>query len=216
MHSICAFIRAIGMNAELRLNFSFKGARNYVQGPDILDAWCDALAENGHRELANLDITFHRMVAHQAVAREVPGLEDGAEPPNAMLRFMENEAQRTWILEETDEAITERGPYDEETLINASHLEPAQQSIRVKPLQNYSNAEIVVALNKALLLKLLPEAKGKWLFTRLQLARSFRHLTFSNLEVRFLGHSNYRITRSRVFGDGEPLGSIFFSLLPAA
>jgi hypothetical protein len=203
------------MSAELPLNFSFKGARNYVQGPDILDAWCEALAGIGHRELSHLDITFHRMVTSQGKAREVSSVDEGAEPPNAMLRFVENDAPRTWILEETGETIAERAPYDEETLVGASQIDTARQSIRVKSLPNFSNAEIVVALNKALLLKLLPEAKGKWLFTRLQLGRSFRHQKFNDLEVQFLGHSHYRITRSRVLGDGQPLGSIYFSLMPA-
>ncbi len=216
MPGICAFIRATGMSADLLLPLRFKGARTYVQGPDILAALCDALASGGFGPLEKLDLVCHRLVATQLRGRFLAEDEAAPEGLHATLRFTAGGATHTVALEETDEPIAAREPYEEDALVAASAFDLDAKTAGVAPPLGFENAEIVTALNKALLTRAFPEARGKWLFTRLQLARSLRERTFARLEVRFLGHSNFRITRSALVGDGEPLGHLYFSLLPAA
>ena len=222
------------MIADFSLTLRFKGARTYVQGPDIHDAMCDALSERGI-VLEKVDLVCHRLIATNVTAREIPAEESPAEGVHAVFRFN----GRTIVLTENGEPITLREPYDEPALVAKMELDATARRIAVNrstgvpPVgptaetavlrtfgsrdgcATFSNAELFVALNKELLTRCFPEAKGKWLFTRLQLPQSFRKSQFARIEVQFLGHSNFRITRSALFGDGQPLGHLFFSLLPA-
>ena len=219
------------MIADFSLTLRFKGARTYVQGPDIHDAMCDALIERGI-VLEKVDLVCHRLVTTNITAREIPAEESPAEGVHAVFRFN----GRTLVLSENGEPITLREPYDEPTLVAKMELDATARRIAVNRSTGvppvgpsgvspdaqsrdgcgtFSNAELVVALNKELLTRCFPEAKGKWLFTRLQLPQSFRQSQFARIEVQFLGHSNFRITRSALFGDGAPLGNLYFSLLPA-
>lgn len=197
------------MIADFSLTLRFKGARTYVQGPDIHDAMCDALTERGV-VLEKVDLVCHRLVTTNVTAREIPAEESPAEGVHAVFRFN----GRTLVLTENGEPITLREPYDEPALVTEMELDAAARRIAIAPPAGFSNAELVVALNKELLTRCFPEAKGKWLFTRLQLPESFRQSQFARIEVQFLGHSNFRITRSALFGDGAPLGNLYFSLLP--
>jgi hypothetical protein len=201
------------MNGEMLLHLRFKGARTYVQGPDIHDAVCAALAAHGFRSLTNLDLIFHRMVHTQSSGQFLEDAQLTAEKAHAVFRFVCDGARRTLLLAETGTPILERTSYDEAPLVAPAHFDLDARTVAVSPPPGYSNAEIVVGLNKALLARAFPEAKGKWLFTRLQLARSFFESEFRSLEVRFVGHSNFRITSSALVGDGESLGTLYFSLL---
>ena len=237
------------MIADFSLTLRFKGARTYVQGPDIHDEMCDALIERGI-VLEKVDLVCHRLIATNVTAREIPAEESPAEGVHAVFRFN----GRTIVLTENGEPITLREPYDEPALVAKMELDATARRIAVDRSTGvppvgpsgvspdatgatpvgptaetavlrtfgsrdgcgtFSNAELVVALNKELLTRCFPEAKGKWLFTRLQLPQSFRKSQYARIEVQFLGHSNFRITRSALFGDGQPLGHLFFSLLPA-
>ena len=180
-----------------------------MQGPDIHDAMCDALSERGI-VLEKVDLVCHRLVTTNVTAREIPADESPAEGVHAVFRF----DGHTIVLTENGEPITLREPYDEPALVAKMELDATARRIAIAPLPGFSNAELVVALNKELLTRCFPEAKGKWLFTRLQLPQSFRQSQFARIEVQFLGHSNFRITRSALFGDGAPLGNLYFSLLP--
>jgi hypothetical protein len=204
------------MIANLQLQLRFKGARTYVQGPDIHDTLCDALAGLGIGPLEKIDITCHRLVSTNVTVRELAPGESPEEGTHAVFRYTVGGESHTLVLNENGETITIREPYDEPALVAAMTLDEESKSISIAPPEGVSNAELVVALNKEMLTRCFPEAKGKWLFARLQLAQNFRPLRFNRIEVRFLGHSNFRITRSALFGDGQPVGSLFFSLLPSA
>lgn len=198
------------MIADFSLTLRFKGARTYVQGPDIHDAMCDALTGRGI-VLEKVDLVCHRLVTTNVTVREIPAEESPSEGVHAVFRFN----GRTLVVAENGEPITLRELYDEPALVAQMELDATTRRIAIAPPSGFSNAELVVSLNKELLTRCFPEAKGKWLFTRLQLPQSFRQSQFARIEVQFLGHSNFRITRSALFGDGVPLGNLYFSLLPA-
>ena len=204
------------MHPEFPLRFQLKGQRNYVQGPDIHDALCDALIQQGHAIIEKLDLVFHQMARTQLAARVLDAGEEPGEGTNVVLRCMLDGEPRTVIAKETGEVITARVEYDEDRLVAAMKFDLPANVVELGEIAGYSNCEKVVSMNKALLTRVLPEARGKWLFTRLQLSRSFRQQRFANLQLVFLGHSNFRITRTQIIGDGEKLGHLYFSLQPAA
>lgn len=203
------------MSTDFTLPLRFKGSRTYVQGPDIHDAVCDSLERRGYSAIEKVDLVCHRLVSTQLTASFADGSENLSDSTHAIFRFRHENQAHTLALVENSDAVTTRVPYDEEALISAGGLNLEKKEISVSPPASYSNAEIVVALNKHLLQTAFPEAKGKWLFTRLQLGSSFRNRRFETMEVRFQGHSNFRITRSLLLGDGQPLGTLYFSLLAA-
>jgi len=204
------------MRPEFPLRFQLKGQRNYVQGPDIHDAVCDALIQQGHAQIEKLDLVFHRMARTQLAARFLDVGEEPGEDTNVVLRCMFGGEPQMVIARETGESISARVEYDEDRLVAAMEFDLPAQTVTLEALTGYSNCEKVVSMNKALLTRLLTEARGKWLFTRLQLLSSFRQRSFANLKLVFLGHSNFRITRTQIIGDGEKLGHLYFSLQPAA
>jgi hypothetical protein len=205
------------MSADFPLRFRFKGQRNYVQGPDIHDSLCDALAAQGFSRIEKVDVVFHRMSRANMIARFVDVAAEPEEQDYVVFRANLNGEPRKLFVRESTEEINERSDYDEDRLVAAMQIDAAaQRAVLDAMLRGYSVCESIVSMNKALLGKVLPEARGKWLFTRLQAPSSIRGRDLSRLEVRFLGHSNYRITRSELVGDGEKLGSLFFSLQPAA
>ncbi len=202
------------MDADFLLPVRLKGERTYVQGPDIHDAVCDALEKRGLSGIEKLDLTCHQMVRTSLCARFLGPGETAPDGSPATFRFNHAGSPQTLLLSETGEAIKESVPYAEELLVSAAVFDQDAKAVKLASVPGFSNAEVVVALNKALLSRLFPEVNGKWLFARLQLARSFRLTSFQELQVRFVGHSNFRITRSTLWGDGESLGTLYFSLLP--
>lgn len=203
------------MNAESELQLPYKGLRTYLHGTDIYNAVCELLAKEGASDLVKIDMVFHQVSAsqlHASISRENPSAEG---PANVVFRCSTSGENITVKLAQTGQPVTERVPYDEEGLVSSAVIRTEEQRISLTNQPGYSNIEMFVALNKKLLSHLFPEVRGKWFFTRLQLSRSVYKLPLANLEVQFLGHSNFRITRSTLLGNGEPLGSIYFSLVPA-
>lgn len=202
------------MSNDFELQLPFKGGRSYIQGPDIYNGLCDVLHEKGFAELEKIDLVFHKVATAQLSGRIYVDEEIPEAAPNVLFRFRSGGQAVAVLLHEDARPVTLRVPYDEEALIAESAFDAAAKQITVLSQTGFSNIETFVALNKSLLLRCFPEAKGRWLFARLQLAESFRQTCFQQLEVQFLGHSNFRITRSALIGDGKPLGHIYFSLLP--
>ncbi len=203
------------MPTEFPLSLNFKGSRTYLQGPDIHDAVCDLLAAEGYSAICKVDLIFRKLAETQLKATVYLDEAIPESSANAVFRCTFKDNQVTVFLNETGDEVLGRVSYDEESMIEKATLDAGQRTISVEPQAGFSNIETVVSLNKTLLRALFPEATGRWIFTRLQLPSSIRHTTWRRLEVRFLDHSNFRITRSKLFGDGVPLGTLYFSLLPS-
>lgn len=202
------------MNSDFDLRLPYKGGRQYLHGTDIYNAVCDLLAARQFGPLEKLDVVFHKMTLTQLRGR-IYGEEPAPETERQVVfRGKAGGRPLTVILEEDGAPITERVPYDEEALAAQATWNEAEKQITLLGGPQVSNIEKIVALNKTLLSRSFPEAKGRWLFARLQLIESIRPKVFEQIEVRFQGHSHFRITRSTLFGDGAPLGSLYFSLLP--
>ena len=127
------------MPPEFPLRFQLKGQRNYVQGPDIHDALCDALVNQGSAQIEKLDLVFHRMVRTQMAARILDAGEEPGEGTNVVLRGLIDGAAQTVIARETGEAISARVEYDEDRLVSAMKFDLPSNTDELGAIQGYSN-----------------------------------------------------------------------------
>jgi hypothetical protein len=68
-------------------------------------------------------------------------------------------------------------------------------------------------MNKALLLRLFPEAGGKWYFTRMQLDQLLPTAPLSGIEIKLEANFDFQLTKSGIVSGGVRLGSIFYTLV---
>jgi hypothetical protein len=202
------------MEGSITLNLSFKGSRDYLQGGDIHDALCDELQSRAGARLTGLELVFHRIARTVVVGEVMPAGTPADGEPGVVMRFQA--CGQNWVarLRDTDQPVTERKPYDEGPVIAAARFDSERQAISAPAIEGYSTIEIVIVLFKELLARVLPEAHGKWLFTRLQLKESLRGLLVERIELVFAGQSGMRLARAKILADGRELGVIFYSLIP--
>ncbi|HXG55443.1 MAG TPA: hypothetical protein VNJ03_08715 [Vicinamibacterales bacterium] len=194
------------------VSFEFAGDRNYVQGSDLY--LC--AAEHAQRLLPTpldsaaafaafyrLTDRFATMVVHDGVA--APRL-DGA---FAIMRFWDGSRSFWFRFIEGELAVTGRYPYDE------NRIDGVVENGKIRGSSEYPPIKTLVSLTKKLHQSTLPDAAGRWLFTRLELQRALPMKGAGPLEVQLVSNWNNRITKSTVSADGAPIGSIGFSLVPA-
>ncbi len=203
------------MSDRLPLPSRFKGGRDYLHGTDIHDAVCKALDAAGHDDIRKIDLTFHKIVREGLDAELVERSGAGAPPADAAVVFQFQAGERAFAvyLRPTGEAVTTRDPYPEEQIVDACRFELERKEVTAPEALPFSNIEILVAMNKALLERLFPDVGGKWYFTRLQLTESIWQRKFSTLLVRLEANMNFLVTKSSITADGRPLGHIYFSLV---
>lgn len=202
------------MEGKIVIDIPFKGSRDYLHGTDMHDALCAELESRAGARLSALDLVFHR-VSRTALAGEVvaAGTEATGEP-TVVMRFSAGGKSGIARLYETGVEVAARRPFDEERVAHSSSYDVARQAISAPAMEGYSTIEIIIVLFKELLARVLPEAQGKWLFTRLQLKESIRGLPVERIELVFAGQSGMRLARAKIHADGRELGVIFYSLIP--
>ncbi len=197
---------------KVDLQFCFKGGRNYVQGGDIYNAICAWLAKNGFVDAAALDLSMHHLCGKN-LSGDLVELTDPVrgEADKLVFRFKSGGKMYNLSLHESGE-INCRNPYPEDDILKVAQFDATAKSLAVAEPLPFTNIEIVVALNKELLKRLFPEAKGKWYFARVQLDRPLGETGYRKIGVRFSTHFNFKLTRSFIELDGEKLGIIYYSL----
>jgi len=193
----------------------FKGQRDYLQGADLHDALCALVEANGYANIEKIDLTFHKIVREGVDARISDRVPASAAPGDtvAVFHFRANGNDKAIFLIPNGQPVTVRIPYPEEQIVAACEFNRERQSMSVPGSLPFSNMEILVAANKALLQRLFPDEPGKWIFTRLQLTEGIWHRRFETLEVRLEANLNFLLTRSAITAGNMALGRIFFSLV---
>jgi hypothetical protein len=108
-------------------------------------------------------------------------------------------------------AREERRPYDVGQVLDRCRLEGRQ--IMLEGNSPFTFIETIIPMNKALLTTLLPDAPGKWFFTRLDLHRNEKRR--DGLGLRFLHNLDFKLVKSEITGRGEALGYLYFTAVPA-
>ncbi|MUI52497.1 hypothetical protein [Aliivibrio fischeri] len=131
----------------MKLNFKYKGTRNYVHGTDVFNEVHDKL------DSRVIDISFRKVIYNQCDL--VSGIDRNAvsiiKTENAVYSLVEN-----------DDNVIERYPYDEDILLIESEIN--ENKIFVKYHNDFSLIEYVVALTKKINNFLNKPEYGQWLF----------------------------------------------------
>ena len=178
----------------LRPHLPFRGDRNYLQSATLFD---DLLAW-GAGDPRNIDLTFHRKTDRQV------GYESSPPADEASLVATWRDAGKSIFVVETDQPITQRVAYDEQSLVDRFSFGPDGVMVPAQ-IGEFTPMEAIVAAFKALLHRTVVPHKPKLVFVRVRL-QSVPQLP---LEVRF----NRRIGefyQGDIRADGRAVGQIFF------
>lgn len=192
-----------------RIEFSFKGDRDYIQGTDIFNA---LVGQYQCAKLRNIHFTIHGFVrtpmceAYQADSRE--GLDQ--------LRNIKARASfdfggiRQWLALKDLPALgpARRCEYPEDRI--TSLCDVRGRTIVLERASPFPFIETVVAMNKHLHQKLFADATGKWVFTGAALTQGCDAREGFSLQIG--SEVNYRLTRAEIVHNGRAIGSLLFSL----
>lgn len=124
------------------------------------------------------------------------------------LTYKQGEKSKIFAIE-NDKEVFKRVPYDESSITNQAFFE--DYYAKISKQKNYSFIEHLVALNKALLLKIFDDIEGKFYFSKLELKCGFIE-DFSLIELHYQTHFNHQLMKSAIYVDKQEVGWIYFSL----
>ena len=180
----------------------YLGDRAYVHGTTLVD-----------KILAELEPGFPLDIRFQApIFGTVKVQREPREKPNVAVSFDRN-AQRVFygLFDAGKGALDNRFPFDERAIAALATV-----GERVVSSPHGSDASLIsriVVMNKTLMSRVFPDARGKWWFAELQLKAWPQAATSTELELdRSIGT---RLVCSTIRADGHAIGKIFFSLADA-
>ena len=193
-------------NQRYALDLPLKGSRKYLHGTDIIPA---VLALTGPVEEASFQI--HRMALHPLLAQWVNNSElEVLRQSNDLCLLMsyidtEQERKTVAVLEDKSCQMSKRIPYDEDLVVAEALVSGKTIVQKTESAGNF--VERVVALNKALIHQVV--ASYPLLLMRLDL----RCMPVSPKEIsitltRVIAEQKFI---SSISGDGDALGTIYFS-----
>ena len=191
------------------VQFRFKGTRDYVQGPDLFNA---LVAIHRPEALRNIRFTVHGFVrnAHCEMfhARSREALADLADV-KARASF-DRDGVPQWVVlkESSTPGPVQRTDYDEARVVDRCEIR--ERSAVLMGASPYTFIETIVSMNKHLHQSVFPDAVGKWIFTGIDLGRGCA--AREDLALRLGSDPNVRLTRAQIVHQGQPIGSLFFSL----
>jgi len=203
------------------LHIPFKGARDYLQGPDLANAAWTAMAEVARDPLSGpARFAFFRKAAaepdlHIQNPDEEPHRTTGAfgcaELTGASGRWL------GWLVG-SDRSVQARVEYDEDSLLSHAAIDLKAGVARYAgTVLDRTCLETVVALTKG-----VHNARDRvgpdhhWVVSRFALHRKPGPDDCANIEVRLEGELGRRLTRSVITTQAGLLGDVYFSVAPRA
>lgn len=192
------------------VEFRFKGARDYVQGPDLFNA---LVGIHPASALSNVHFTIHGFVrtarceAHLASSREaLSTLQDVRARANFDLR---GETRWVALREGSPSVLAARDEYFEERI--TSHCRIDDHRVVLGGESSFTFIETAVAMNKYMHQRLFADISGRWIFTGIDLAQGCD--ARSGISLKIGSDLNPRLTRAEIVHEGRAIGRLFFSLL---
>lgn len=204
------------MEKKVSLSFCYKGNRDYVHGTDIFNESINTIYEKGGtKKFIDVDMTI-RKITRNNMNLYWDNNTSGIIVPNVVISMNDGSKNLRLVLVENDKTVDCSYPYPEEEIIRAADFDKEKKLIELKTFKRFSTIEKIVALNKALLNNLFPDAPGKWYFTRIK-------LSFVNLEnwdaqdqeikLQFRKSLQLKITDTLIYINNKLTGNIYFSLV---
>lgn len=179
---------------ELDRDLHFRGNRDYLQSATLFDDILACLPGVAGSIDFNFNKKTNRQVRYQAA------------PPSDKDKLVATwrDGERTIHVVEREDAISERAPYDEESLV-AKFSFTSEGVLVPSDIDGYSAIEAVVAAFKALLHRTVATHRPKLVFVRVRL----RAVPEVPLKVRF-GRRIGEFYQGDILVDDTPAGQIFF------
>lgn len=187
-----------------KLNFCFKGSRNYIHGTDIL---AKLIEKNHNKQLTKLDIKFNDIM------RTNLDLITGEEGRKAKvnIRWIESGEEKFYQLVENNCPVKCNYEYDENLILKKTKIDINLKTINLKQPSGFTFYENLVAMNKHLLQTTFPKENGKWFFTRLEQLKIYDNNSLISLKL--IKNFNFKLTKSDVYLNGDVIGCIYFTLV---
>jgi hypothetical protein len=197
------------------LDLRFKGDRRYLHGTDVYDASLAALRDCFPGAGGRVRYSFHAIARTALELRcgKAGGIGERPEGCAAEIHLGEGDgAVSGWIVE-TGRTVEGCVPYDEDAIGAACALEGSRIALR-EPT-GHRPIEIAIAMTKRLHYALFPPSSGKWMFTRLDIARPLAPGDAAGMTIVHKNRLGARLSRCDLAASGASLGSIYFSLVDA-
>jgi hypothetical protein len=197
-------------------NFGFLGSRNFVHGTSIISGLFEAINEwslgPAEKIQSNFHTALHSQGRYDLLAARISKVVLG-KGYTAIFRVESRQGKFLVGLKERTESVTTSTPYDEDELIKSYEIKTENASATLlisadKPLIN-----AIVALNKKLLLSILPtEGYERWFLARLDLELKKVKLSDAKLlEVQMINSMLAMHAKSSVKLGNQTIGDIYFS-----
>lgn len=158
---LCAYTKIM---IKYDLAFKFKGDRNYVQGPDIINAVINVLSVNYKAsEVKNFKYVAHKMLHTNGV------LTIGENPVDDAYSLISFIYEGRILFASVQPALTDiedSVQYDESFVKENSSINGNEISIKYENI-DCSFSELIVSLNKYFLQQTVSKS-GKWIITKLE------------------------------------------------
>jgi hypothetical protein len=199
------------------ITFRFKGGRDYIHGTDIYAAIENSLISTQDARMpdsiSQFRLAIRKPSSHSCDISIVSNDSLGKKPDNAVVDFQFNHRGRSFRgwLSETGSSISEHYEFAENKVIAGCVV--SGDRVVLNPCLSCTTIENLVAATKHLHTTRFPEAEGKWFFSRIDLPHLLPTLSNQNLAISLKQCVGKRLTRSDIQIDGQPHGSVYFSLV---
>lgn len=185
----------------------YLGRRTYVQGATMFNLLSEHLGSPG---ITSIDFKLNRRVNNNGLRLvDIASVPDQHALACSVFYESDGQAHAKGLMETEFSDPALRVEYDESALTSAAKFDLAGRAVEASFRLGMTLADIAVALNKALLLKLEPlPADRQYVFTRLELPAWPG--SFSSMTVSFWRRLGPHYI-SRLHIDGRPCGNLHFS-----
>ena len=196
-----------------KIEFCFKGQRDYIQGPDIYNKVNQFIIDGlNMKDIIRIDLIIHRLISNNLtveMAKETDSIKK--ENTSAIFSFVHGDNKYTLQLFESDSKIECRFEFPEEEMVKKFSVDVKEKKIYLNTNIDFTELEIITAMNKQLLNTLYADLDRKWLFTRLQTDRYLNKCNYNSISVELLHNFNFKLTKSLIKIDDRERGYIYFS-----
>ena len=196
-----------------KIEFCFKGQRDYIQGPDIYNQVNQYIIDElNMKDIIRIDLIIHRLISNNLtveMAKDTDSIKK--ENISAIFSFMHGDNKYTLLLFESNSKIECRLEFPEEEIVKKFTVDVKEKKIYLNANVDFTELEIITAMNKKLLKTLYPDLNRKWLFTRLQTDRYLKECNYNTIAVELQHNFNFKLTKSLIKIDDRERGYIYFS-----
>jgi hypothetical protein len=195
---------------EYNLDFCFKGARTYVQGPDIFDTAMQYLLAI-YPNIKNIKYSAHELLYANATLEIVEKVKKSEfSIINSIISFMVGNKKYFGVISSNNKPIECRIDYSEKVVEEHSNI--TSNIIEFKNTLDYSFTEIVVSMNKWYLNNTIKES-GKWIVTKFDYINlsEIQNTKGKNIKVELVQNLNNKLTKSVLSIENKIVGNLYFS-----